>query len=335
MTIDANALTLADYALMSNRPAVQRFAYSLIMAGNAMQDIPFLTAETLQANGVRWEGNLPTVSWVNLNEEGVTTKGEPTPFQEQAFIVRNYIDVDKFLVRDRNRITDPRSAQTDAYLKSLTYDFNNKFINNSHITGDKKAPAGLRYRIANGGMYGVRPENSIDGGGIDFTQGAMTQATANKFLELFDQMLWSVNSPDGTGVVIYSNEVFQRRLNFAARLMGTQGGFTTSRDQFDRTITQYKGATLRDIGYKADQATRIITTTEASNGTDSNSTYTSIYAVNYGTDQFFGWQFEEPNVQDLGLLNNGATYRTLIDWAVGLMNNSTRSISRIYGIKLA
>lgn len=335
MTVDSNALTLADYALLSNRPAVQRFAYSLIMNGNAMQDIPFINAETLQANGVRWEGNLPTVSWVNLNEEGATTKGDPTPFQEQAFLIRNYIDVDKFMVRDRNRITDPRAAQTEAYLKALTYDFNYKFINNNHVTGDKKAIVGLRGRIDNGSLYGVRPENKIDAGGVDMTQASMTQATANKFLELFDQLLWSVDSQDGTGVIIYSNEVFLRRINYAARLMGTQGGFSTSQDQFDRTITRYKGAILRDIGYKADQATRIITTTEDSSGNDSNSTYTSVYAVNYSTDHLFGWQFEEPNVEDLGLLNNGATYRTLIDWCVGLMNNSTRSLARLYGIKLS
>ena len=335
MTIDSNSVTLADYALMSNDPPVQRLTYSLIMAGNAMQYIPLLMAETLIANGVRWEDNLPTVSWVNVNEEGTTTKGEPKVYQEQAYIVRNYIDVDKFIVRDRNRIVDPRGAQTDAWLKALTYDFNNKFINNSHVTGDKKAPVGLRTRIDNGSTYGVRSENKIDAGGVDMTQAAMTQATANKFLELLDQLLWSVDSPDGTGVTIYTNDVFQRRFNFAMRLMGTSGGLATTQDQFSRTISMYKGAVFRDIGYKSDQATRIITNTETTAGLDGSSTYTSIYAVNYGTDHFFGWQFDKPNIQDLGLLNNGAIYRTLIDWAVGLMNASTRSIARLYDIKMS
>src|SRR5207248_1206838 len=117
------------------------------------------------------------------------------------------------------------------------------------------------------------------------------------------------------------------------------GGFTTMKDQFDRTIEMYKGATIRDIGYKVDQATRIIPggstfaggllgENAAGTGTStaSGSIFTSIYAVNYSTDHFFGWQFDVLNVQDLGLINNGVIYRTLIDWAVGLINQSTRSL---------
>ncbi len=131
------------------------------------------------------------------------------------------------------------------------------------------------------------------------------------------------------------NEVMQRRMAFVVRLMGTSGGFETTQDQFDRTIQKYKGAVIRDPGYKADQTTRIITNTENTDGTAGSSVQTSIYAVNYGTDHFYGWQFEEMNVQDLGLLNNGVIYRTFIDWAIGLMNASTRSIGRLYDIKVS
>ena len=62
--------------------------------------------------------------------------------------------------------------------------------------------------------------------------------------------------------------------------------------------------------------------------------FTSIYAVNFGTDHFFGWQFSDLNVEDMGLINNGVIYRTLLDWAVGFMNTSTRSIGRLYDIKI-
>jgi hypothetical protein len=182
----------------------------------------------------------------------------------------------------------------------------------------------------------VRPENSIDAGGVDLSLTGMSQATANKFLVLLDQLLWSVDSPNGTGVVLYGNEVFARQFTAAIRTMGTNGGFSIAQDQFGRSISMYKGAVLRDPGYMQDQSTRIISTTENATGTaNTGGTFTSVYAVNYGTDHFYGWQFEAPNVQDLGLIYNGAIYRTLIDWAVGLMNASTRSIGRLYDIKLA
>ncbi len=336
MAIGAGTLTLADYALQSNQPLVRGITYSLIDNGSVIQDIPFLTKATMVASGVRFEGNLPTVNWAPLNAEGVTTKGTPTAYQEQVYMIRNNIDVDKLLVQDVNAIVDPRAAQTEAYMKSVTYDFNYKFLKNDHITGDVNAPIGLRYRIDNGGIFGVRPENKIDAGGVLLTQAGATQATANQFIEFLDQLLWSVDSPEGTGVTLYMNEVLKRRFAFVIRLMGTSGGFSIVQDQFNRSVQMYKGAIIRDVGYKADQATRIITNTELATGAaDTGSTYTSMYAVNFGTDHLFGWQFGDINAQDLGLLNNGVIYRTFIDWAVGLMNQSTRSIARLYDIKMA
>ncbi len=336
MAVSANAVNLADYALNSNSPLVRNVTYSLIQSGNIMQDVPLINKASLVASGVRFEGNLPTVSWRPLNAEGVTTKGTPSAYQEQVFALTNYIDIDKLLVREENAIVDPRSAQVGAYLKALTYDMNFKFIANDHVTGDANAPVGLKYRILNGGTYGVRPENKIDGAGTLLTQAGATQATANTLLEFLDQLLWSVDSPSGEGVTLYMNEVLMRRIPFLIRLMGTSGGFDITQDQFNRKIQQYKGATIRDIGYKADQSTRIITNTELATGlADTGGTYTSIYAVNYGLDHFFGWQFDDVNVQDLGLLNNGVQFRTLIDWAVGFMNQSTRSLGRLYDLKMS
>ena len=339
MTIDANSLSLAQYATMSNNPMVRAVTMSLIDYGNVLQDVPLQNKKSMIANGVRFEGNLPTVNWAPVNSEGKTTVGTPTAYAEQLYLIRNYIDVDKMYVEDENAITDPREAQINAYLKSVTYDFNDKFFNNDHITGDINSFVGLKFRINNGSTFGVRPENSIAAGGvgvgIDVSQAGATQATANKFLETLDQLLWSVDSPDGNGVVIYMNEVMKRRFPFLVRLMGTAGGYEITTDQFDRTIEKYKGAVIRDPGYKKDQTTRIISNVQDVNGNEASSTYTSIYAVNYGYDHFFGWQFEDINVEDLGKIYNGVIYRTFIDWAIGLMNQSTRSIGRIYGLKTA
>src|SRR5690348_12168537 len=169
MTIASQSVTLADYALTSNSDMVRAVTYSLIDYGNILQDVPLINKKVLVANGVRFEGNLPSVNWSQLNAEGVTTKGTPTAYQEQVYIIRNYIDVDRLFVEDETAIVNPRAVQEEAYLKALTYDLNYKFFWNDHITGDVNAPVGLAYRIANGGTYGVRPENSIDAGGVDLS----------------------------------------------------------------------------------------------------------------------------------------------------------------------
>jgi hypothetical protein len=323
---------------MSNSPIVQAITSSLIDSGSIMaRDIPFSSKASLVANGVRWEGNLPTVNWAQINEEGTSTSGTPTPYQENAYIIRNVIDVDKFLVLDENQIVDPRAAQLDAYLKAVAYDFNDKFINNAHTTGDADAPVGIRFRIDNGATFGVRTENKIDAGGTtaDMTAGSATAATFSAFLEKIDQLLWSIDSPDGAGVVLYVSDTLQRRWDAKARQFSGQGGFSTAVDQLGRGLTMYKSAIIRDPGLKADQSTRVITATETAAGVNGASTFTSVYGVNYSALHFGGWQFGPLNAQDLGLLEAGSTYRTLVDWAGGLMNFSTRSLGRVYDIKIS
>jgi hypothetical protein len=329
------ALTLTQLALTTREPLVQAVTYSLIMNGNAMQDIPFVDRATLYANGLRFEGNLPTVNWANLNDPGTATSGTPTPFQEQSYIIRNLIDIDHIFVEDQNQIVDPRATQVGAYLKAVTYDFNDKFINNNHTSGDTKSFVGVRYRIDNGTQWGVRSENKINANGVDLSSSGLTAATGNAFLELLDQLLWSVDSPDGTGVVLWLNDLLYRRLNTVFRQLAGSGGFSTAQDQFGRTLTRYRNATIRDIGYKADQSTRIITATETSAGNNGSSTYTSIYATNLGTEHMFGWQFAPLAARDLGLMNDGVIYRTFLEWVGGLYNASTRSMGRMYGIKIA
>lgn len=333
MAISANAVTLAQYALMSNSPLVQAVTMSLIDNGSVMQDIPFVTKQTLVANGVRFTGNLPTVNWAKINEEGATTSATPSAFQEQAYVIRNYIDTDKLLVQDQNQIADPRGIQLAAFLKAASYDFNFKFIENDHSTGDSDAFVGIRERIDSYTAWGVNSANKIDAGGAVITQAA-TAAQANAFLEWLDQLLWSVDAPDGNGVVLYMNDVMVRRLHYLMRLLSGGGGFATTTDQFDRVILRYKGALIRDIGYKADQSTRIITITEAATGLAGSSDYTSIYAVNYSMDHLFGWQFAPLDARDLGLMENGVIYRTMIDWAGGLYNAHTRSMARLYDLKI-
>lgn len=351
MTIDSNSLSMIQWAQQSNNPLVEAITFSLIDNGSVMaRDIPFANKATLIANGVRFEGNLPSVNWSALNAEPVATLGTPKPYQEVAYTLRNSIDVDKLYVEDVNAISDPREVQLQAYLKSAAYDFNDKFINNDHVAGNANAPVGLKYRIANGSTYGVRSENSIDGGGLDITQATLTAASTkdagNKFLEALDQLIWSVDAEDGSpNCVLYMNAVTKRRFRTALRALGTDGGLSVTQDQFGRTVESYKSCPIIDIGRKSDQTTYIIPgngltgssaigeTSAGVASTGASALYTSIYAVNYGPGYFHGWQFAPLAGHDLGLMNNGVIYRTVIDWAGGLINDSTRSIARLYDIK--
>jgi hypothetical protein len=335
---DANAISLSEYAIMSNNPLVMGITKSLLMAGSVLADIPLATENTLLVNGVRWEGNLPTVDWAKINGGLTVTKGKPTAYSEQAFMIRNAIDVDTAILADRNRIMDPRAAQISAYFDAVTYDTNDKFINNSHTSGDADAPVGLRERLDNPSVYGVQSELKIDFGGVDLSDSGMGQDDANTFVTNVQKMLDFLGRREGDGVVFYANDDLLRRWERAVRIMGAGAGWNTVVDSWGRMVTKYRNARIVDIGRKADQTTRIITSTETSTGAAGASTFTSLYAVVYGEDRFMGWQFAplDQSVVDLGLLgNDGTIARTMVDWKVGLLPVHTRCMARGYNIKVA
>lgn len=338
MAVDANALNLAQYALLSNSPLVRRVVFSLHEMGSLLQDIPLVTQQTLIANGVRFAGAnaLPTPNWAKINEEPVVVVSTPTPFQEQLYLIRNGIDVDDKLVRDVNRITDPRAVQLQAYLRAITYTINDAFVNNSPVSGDVDAVPGIRYRLDNPTQFGCETELKIDGSGVDLSVAGMTATTANTFLETVDTLLDYMGASDGSGVVLYMNDTLKRRFARAVRVL-SGSGFTTTRDLFDRAVDTYKGAVVRDIGRKLNQSTRIITSTETAAGVDGASNFTSLYGVKWGEDSMMGWQFDplDESIRDLGKLNNGVTWRIVFDWGIGLYQTHTRAIGRIYDIKVS
>lgn len=332
--------TLADLALNSNDPLIRKISLSLIMNGMAIQDIPLDNYASFKANGLRWQGAnaLPSVNWRPLNADPQTTKGTPTPFEEQAYTMSNNIDIDSKILRDVNAIQNPFAQQIQAYLLAATYDFNSKFINNS-VAGDANSIIGIRTRLDNAATYGCETEMKINGA-IDLSATPITAAQANLMLEVLQQMLDYMGNPEGDGVILYANDTLLRKITSAVRILGAGGGFRFDQDAFNRSVTKYKNATFRDIGRKADQSTRIIVpyeTTAGVDGLDGTDKYSSLYGVHYGTDNAFkGWQFDSLEDSVIGpfLLQNGVQQRVTIDWTVGLFQEHTRAVGRIYNIKV-
>jgi len=336
---DANALTLGEYAMQSNDPLVKKITFSLHKTMNAVQDIPLLNRKTLIQSGVRFIGNLPGVNWSPINVPPTITRGKPTPYQEQLYIVRNQFQIDAKLMGEENAITDPLDLQVGAWMEAFAYDFNTKFINNAHDSAaghDNNAIVGLRGRLDNTASSGCQPEMKIDAGGVDLSPSGLTTTTANTFVENIQKLLDYMNAPDGEGVVLYMNDDIKRKFEKAVRLMGAGGGFNMSKDAFDRDIPKYKNATIRDVGRAVDQVTRIITSTESALGVDGGGTYSSIYAVKYGEGSFVGWQWEPLKPKALGLdPTNGTAFNTVIDWGVGLWQEHNRAVGRLYDLKCA
>jgi len=342
MAVDSNALTLVDYANMRNDPLVTKIVMSLFDVGNLVDDIPLVTSQTLMQNGIRFIDNLPVPAWRQLNQLPTITKGQPTPWQEQLYIVSSQFQMEKRFLREKNAIQDPMEIQFNAWMEAWAYTWNNIFFNNAHdgATGhDNNAPVGLKTRIANYQQYGVASDMAINGNTIATTTidlSAVTASTANDVIDGVNQLLINMNAPDGTNVVLYMNERMSIKFLRAIRSLGAGGGFNTQKDAFGREIEYYRNAKIRRAGRKVDQTTQVLGD-EAIDGTDyvSGSKYASIFGVRYGKDTFAGWQDCELKPQNLGVdPSNGVMVNALIDWGVGLWQSHTRAVGRLYNIKV-
>jgi hypothetical protein len=349
MAIDFNgALTLADYASISNDPLVKEITKSLHKTWNALKDIPLSTNPTLRQTGMRYlNANIPVPNWTGLNAEPQTFKSKPKSYEEQLYILRNKLTVDRRILDQPNAIVDPVESQIQMFLEGFAYDFNDKFINNdpsSTVVGNTAdCFPGLNYRLKNNADYDIPSEMIIPSTAdlsTNTTSGLLVSGTgsgsANRFMAEVQNLFDNMNAPDGDGVVLYMSELCKRQIEMAIRVMGIGAGFDITQDSYDRPVEKYKNATIRTVGRKSDGVTPVISNTQTQNvastllSVNSANRQTSIYAVRYGTGYVTGWQSEPFKPKYLGLSpENGIMHNVLFDWGVGLWIPHNRAIGRI------
>lgn len=347
MAIDFNgALTLADQAILSNDPLVKEITKSLHQTWNAVKDIPFYTSPSLRQIGMRYTNSgIPTPNWTGINSEPQAVKGKPKQYEEQMFLLRNKITIDKVLLDQPNNIIDPVDAQVQMFLEGFAYDFNDKFINNDPTSS---APGnspdcfpGLKYRLNNPTQFDMASDMTLNSA-ADMSLAVLLasggSAQANRFIYDLQTLFDNMNAPDGDGIVLYVSEVGKRIIEAAIRVMGIGSGFDITQDNYDRPVEMYKNAKIRVVGRKSDGLTSVIpndvnlpaSTVNTAGVTAAITNTTSMYAVRYGTGYVQGWQPKPFKPENLGRSQeNGIMHNILFEWGCGLWIPHTRAIGRL------
>lgn len=320
------AYTLKDYAQLADtdlkKGVIDVFRREAIVA----DQMSFENVDSLAVTVIRTK-KLPTVAFRKIGNSFSESKGEFEPISENLFQMGGYIDVDKVLVKSKTTV-DQRAKQTDMFLTSISYMFNDYFINGDP-TVDVDGFTGLYYRI-----WKYHAAQEVNAGGLDISPDA-TGLTANQ-ITLIDYMQKLFHKCDGHKAdVAYCNDTLLLRLCSALR---ASGYLDTTQDNYGRWVETYgpNGPKLYDIGPKADQTTSIIGDVENTGGEPLTSgTATSCYAVKYGENFLQGMQLYSPDTVDIGLLETGVAYRTVVDWPVGLLITNPRSIARLSGVVAA
>lgn len=302
-------MTLVEYAktLPANsvqRPIIEMFAQSSDIFGA----LPF---EGLGGQPV-YEGfrtaQLPTVGFRAINEPSTSGIGRLTPFQESTYVLDHDLDVDAAIVR---RAGMGRRSQEE---RMATAAMGRLWVD-TFLKGDNSANLrvfdGLQRRAA---KFSRKIDNSAASGGA-----------ALSLLKL-DQAIAAVNGP--THIIA---PFAMRPLFIAAARNSTLTGFVIQTwDDIGKPKMTYGGLPIL-WGYEKDDHGDILPFTEVATG-GGGAVTSSIYVVAFGEGKLRGLEMKPMEVLDLGLLENGITYRTHISWDVGIVDEHKYCFARLTSI---
>ncbi len=253
------------------------------------------------------EGSLPGVAFRGYNETFTPSTGVVNPSVEVLKIAGGSLDVDKAMIKTRG--PGIRASQEAMKVKALSLHIADKIINGDSVSNPREFD-GLRKRIIGSQLI---PAN-------------LASPSANSALSL-EALDAAIDEVDGATHLIMSKDM-RRKLIKAARA-GVGGDIEVTTDQFGFRVSRYNDLPILIADYD-DNGQKIIDFDEA--GPAGGSTSTSIYVVRLGDGYVSGLQNGTMEVEDLGLLDDGTTYRTHVEWLVGMAVMHGRACARVWGI---
>jgi hypothetical protein len=304
---------LIDYANglpdgAAEKPFVETFAEE----SDVLRALPFMAANM----GIREATKtteLPAVRNRAFNEPGNESTGKFELFQEDTFLMDEYIKVDRAMI-DRfgsNYRSKQERLKTIAMAQHAT-----RIIMNGDNSSEPREADGLKARakILDVDLF----NNSVAAGGAPLS------------LVNLDTVIRAVRKP--------THIIMPRTLmpfwDAAARNPGlTNAAVTTDKDDLGRKVVKYQNIPIL-YGYEPDDSPDLLGFTEVGAGGGAAVTG-SIYVVSFSEDGFFAIEQTPLAVKDEGMLAGIPFMSTHIKWDWGLMREHPRSIARLTSITKA
>lgn len=300
--------TLVEYAkgleqTNAARPLIEMFATS----SDVMAAIPFdgLTGPVYE--GFR-QAALPTVGFRGINESSTSGTGNVSAFQEPSFIIDHDLDVDRAIV---DRYGPERRAREETMASAAA----GRLWVDTFLKGDNTSNPrtfdGLQRRAR---LFSRTMNNSAASGGA-----------ALSLLNL-DKAINNTNQPTH----IIADYTMQPLFIAAARNTSISGFVIQSWDEVGKAKMSYAGIPIL-WGYQRDDHGSMLPFTEVAAG-GGGAVTTSLYVVSFRDGGLKGIQIKPMSFQDMGLLENGITYRTHMSWDVGLVDEHKYCLTRLTSI---
>lgn len=338
---ESKAITLADYAHLMRDTEVGEMIYDFLSPNSILNDVKIRTKASMKGKVLQVlpeHVTLPYSGWTKYDQTPEETKYGSRDFEEGMFLISNIFVMDRRAKRDAAFVVDPMKKDWNVWKIETNIQVSQLTINNDHAdpTGQPLAPDGLRGRFRNVDRYKVPVRNEIDANGLDLTATGMTPANARELFAYISRALRFLGDTSGTSTRIYDNWVMDERIVAAAQ-SGPQPLLQITRDNFDWEILSFRGAKIRDLGFRIDDSTPVVNFEDADGTENTNGLYTSLWFVQWGDEGMAAWQ---PKAMDMEILAGGqdpvtgVKVRGLVDWGLGYLQTKPRCIARIKNIKV-
>lgn len=319
----------------------EKGVYDVFMAEcDVSKVLPVETIGTVEVSARR-RNSLPTLGWRRRGEAFPALAGAThDTITDQVFAMGATIDIDKTDMRDKNLLEDPLAERTKLHVQAAAWTLNDAIINGDHAT-DPDMPEGLKVRLqtlsSDQTIYAATSSTVLN-----VSPGASPSVTTcQTFLDKLDEVKYALDGH--TADICLTNADFIRALKSCLRRLnlykdvepsepfghGSNERKTGSNWQ-NKPVFTYDGVKYFDMGLKADQSAPIV-------GTETiNSTATRpAYFLKLGKPYFHGIQQYPMEVSKSFMLDDGVTWRTVVDWPVGFRHVHPRFAAKLAGTQVA
>ena len=328
--------------------------WSLIDANSIFTHLPMVTEGTLLKVGKRVIDNLPSVQYVSIGQEPTNEDWQPlVDFQEGVALTRKNFQLDRLFLTDKRYLGKPTELLVKAYMKALAFSTDNYFYNNNTVSGpigDANGFVGIRYRLLDTSgpqgysKWGCNPA-CIFPSTTNLSTAGLSGPGAIKLTGDWDKMIDHMDGGEGDGILCTMSAQALRQVDKIIKTAGTAGGFTITKDGFDRTIRKYRGMETQRCGYQAPlpgglQIAPIISSSQDPYGYQSGdfqyapngNFYTSMFYMKRGEDYFTAWQAGDPWQIEERVPGTRQTY-LLHDQSFGIFQQDTRALGVTFGVQ--
>jgi len=331
-------ITMADVLRFKETEFEQGIVETFMQESDLARLLPLETIGTTQVN-TRRTNALPSVGFRKRGERFAQGNVGFEVVSDSIYHLGAEITIDKIDMRDKSPIINPLSYYTDAHVKAMAFEFNDKVINGDHAT-DEDEPEGLKVRIGNLSsdqtIYGVANNSELD-----VRPGTAVAATAQAFLYKLDMAKYALDGNGGGKVVCLTDADFIQAIKNSLRILGvnvnspgtpvsTIGERDTSAKPYTKASFEWDGVEYIDVGKKADQSTKIVGTT-----TVNSVACRDAYFVRIGEPYFHGIQEYSMEISKPFMLDDGLSWRVVVDWPFGFRHVHPRFASRLLGVRVA